>query len=131
MTRGGIAAFAAGFVGALVVVGLAARSRLTPQGEAIQRRLAADGAALKAEADAFVARETARLSARGGYGERKVRAAATDEAQKFTRQLGIPQITEDLVRLQGAIAARKAQLIARGAQVATLIDEWNPFNLLR
>ena len=110
MTRGGIAAFAAGFVGALVVVGLAARSRLTPQGEAIQRRLAADGAALKAEAEAYARREQDRIRT---YAQAKIRATATTAAQDYTAQLGIPQIQADLALLQRRLASVS-----------------NPFNLL-
>ena len=113
MRLGSVLAFAAGFVGAAAVVGLAAKSRLTPQAEAIQRRLAADGAALKAEAEAYAARETVRLSARGGYGEQKVRAAAYEAATAYTAELGIPQIKADLALLQRRLASVP-----------------NPFNLL-
>ena len=113
MRLGSVLAFAAGFVGAAVVVGLAAKSRLTPQAEAIQRRLTADGDALTAEAEAYAARETARLGGRGGYGEQEVRATAYEAATAYTAQLGIPQIQADMLRLQERLASVP-----------------NPFNLL-
>lgn len=121
MRLGSVLAFAAGFVGAAVVVGLAARARLTPQGEAVQRRLAADGAALKADAKAYGAQEEARLYA---YGETFGYTLGRVEADLYTAELGIPQMTRDLQRLQIAIDARR-----RTAR--QLVDEWNPFNLLR
>lgn len=119
MRLGGVLAFAAGFVGAAVVVGLAARTRFTAQGEAVQRRLAAEGAALKADAEAYATRQTARLE-RDGY--RLVEAAARETATAYTVQLGIPQITADLQRLQVALQARAMT----AGQIAS-----NPFSLIR
>jgi outer membrane murein-binding lipoprotein Lpp len=99
---GSVLAFAAGFVGAAVVVGVAARARLTPQGEAVQRRLAAEGAALTAEAEAYANREQARIRT---YAQAKIRATATTAALDYTAQLGIPQIQADVRRLQARLAS--------------------------
>lgn len=121
MRLGSVLAFAAGFVGAAVVVGLAAKSRLGPQGEAIQRRLATEGAAVKAEAEAYAARERERITTYGTeFGKRLGRI----EADIYAGELGIPQMTRDLQRLQAAIEARR-----RAAN--QVIEAWNPFNLLR
>lgn len=119
MRLGGVLAFAAGFVGAAVVVGLAARTRFTAQGEAVQRRLAAEGAALKADAEAYANREQARIRT---YAEAKIRATASSAALDYTAQLGIPQITADLQRLQVALQARAMT----AGQIAS-----NPFSLIR
>jgi hypothetical protein len=113
-----VAAFAAGFVGAAVVVGLAARARLTPQGDAVRQRLTAEGAALQAEAEAYARREQTRLRT---YAEAKIRAAATTAALDYTAQLGLPQIAADAQRLQVALQARAMT----AGQVAA-----NPFLLL-
>lgn len=121
MRLGGVLAFAAGFVGAAVVVGFAAKSRLGPQGEAIQRRLATEGAAVKAEAEAYAAREQERIYA---YGTEFGQKLGRIEADIYAGELGIPQMTRDLQRLQVVIEARR-----RTAR--QLVDEWNPFNLLR
>jgi hypothetical protein len=114
-------AFAAGFVGAAVVVGLAARStakRLEPKAAAISAHLEAEGAALKRETEAYAAREQARIRAAARVsGERAARLAGAEAAD----DLGLTQIKADMQRLQVALQAR----LMTASQIAA-----NPFLLL-
>jgi hypothetical protein len=98
-------AFVGGLVGAAVVVGLAARSTsklLAVQGAEIKARLESQKNALRAETEAYAAREAARIRQYAlTYGEQVGRLAAK---QYVFDDLGLFAIQTDIARFKQRLA---------------------------